>query len=49
MTHVMNITDVEDRICRVISKERCESDEYTAKYIDACGKTLMRWAARVPT
>jgi cysteinyl-tRNA synthetase len=35
VTHVMNITDVEDRIIAESQKARLTIDEYTAKYIDA--------------
>ena len=35
VTHVMNITDVEDRIIAESQKASLSIDEYTAKYIDA--------------
>jgi cysteinyl-tRNA synthetase len=35
VTHVMNITDVEDRIIALSQKAGVTIDEYTAKYIDA--------------
>src|SRR5215212_6705935 len=35
VTHVMNITDVEDRIIAESQKAGLTIDEYTAKYIDA--------------
>src|SRR2546421_1432499 len=35
VTHVMNITDVEDRIIALSQKNGVTIDEYTAKYIDA--------------
>jgi cysteinyl-tRNA synthetase len=35
VTHVMNITDVEDRIIGLSQKNGVTIDEYTAKYIDA--------------
>ncbi|HKR00407.1 MAG TPA: cysteine--tRNA ligase, partial [Pyrinomonadaceae bacterium] len=35
VTHVMNITDVEDRIIALSQKNNVTIDEYTAKYIDA--------------
>ncbi|HEV7843716.1 MAG TPA: class I tRNA ligase family protein, partial [Pyrinomonadaceae bacterium] len=35
VTHVMNITDVEDRIIALSQKNNVTIDEYTAKYIEA--------------
>src|SRR3954466_4827168 len=35
VTHVMNITDVEDRIIKFSKEAGIPIDEYTAKYIDA--------------
>jgi cysteinyl-tRNA synthetase len=35
VTHVMNITDVEDRIITLSQKNNVTIDEYTAKYIEA--------------
>ncbi|HEX8846651.1 MAG TPA: cysteine--tRNA ligase [Pyrinomonadaceae bacterium] len=35
LTHVMNITDVEDRIIALSQKNNVTIDEYTAKYIEA--------------
>src|SRR5919206_166584 len=35
VTHVMNITDVEDRIIALSQKNHVTIDEYTAKYIEA--------------
>jgi cysteinyl-tRNA synthetase len=35
VTHVMNITDVEDRIIAESQKAAVSIDDYTAKYIDA--------------
>jgi cysteinyl-tRNA synthetase len=35
VTHVMNITDVEDRIIKLSQKNGVTIDEYTAKYIEA--------------
>ena len=35
VTHVMNITDVEDRIIALSQKAGVTIDEYTAKYIEA--------------
>ncbi|HEY5444522.1 MAG TPA: class I tRNA ligase family protein, partial [Pyrinomonadaceae bacterium] len=35
VTHVMNITDVEDRIIAKSQEAGVSIDEYTAKYIDA--------------
>jgi cysteinyl-tRNA synthetase len=35
VTHVMNITDVEDRIIAKSQEAGCSIDEYTAQYIDA--------------
>ncbi|MDQ3818208.1 MAG: cysteine--tRNA ligase [Acidobacteriota bacterium] len=35
VTHVMNITDIEDRIIALSQKNGVTIDEYTAKYIDA--------------
>ena len=35
VTHVMNITDVEDRIIALSQKNNITIDDYTAKYIDA--------------
>ena len=35
VTHVMNITDVEDRIIALSQKEGVTIDDYTAKYIEA--------------
>lgn len=35
VTHVMNITDVEDRIIKMSQEAGLSIDEYTAKYIDA--------------
>ncbi len=35
VTHVMNITDVEDRIIAESQKAGLSIDDYTAKYIDA--------------
>src|SRR5215218_890258 len=35
VTHVMNITDVEDRIIALSQKNNVTIDEYTARYIDA--------------
>src|SRR5436853_5797049 len=35
VTHVMNITDVEDRIIALSQKNNVTLDEYTAKYIEA--------------
>ena len=39
VTHVMNITDVEDRIIAKSQEAGLSIDDYTAKYIDAMWKT----------
>jgi cysteinyl-tRNA synthetase len=46
VTHVMNITDVEDRIIAKSQEAGLSIDDYTAKYIDALWEdaTSRRWS-----
>src|SRR6267378_1097417 len=48
VTHVMNITDVEDRIIAKSQEAGLSLDDYTAKYIDALWKIPTRsdWKGR---
>src|SRR5882762_7329819 len=46
--HVMNITDVEDRIIAKSQQAGLSIDDYTAKYIEALGKTSMHSVANDP-
>ena len=45
----MNLTDVDDRIIAQAQKAELSIDDYTAKYIDAFGKTLTRWVRAART
>ena len=48
VTHVMNITDVEDRIIAKSQEAGVTIDDYTRNTSTRSGKTLMRLVANVP-